>query len=193
MAHPVRDFLPGRRLVVAGAAATFISAAAARAEISSGLIKGAMKRFKLTVPPKPMPDLEFLDVNDQPMHLSDLTGQARLINLWATWCAPCVKEMPSLDRLQAALPRDKFVVLPISLDGPSKAKVAPFYKERELTNLGIYYDKGKKAMSVLDVSLLPTSILVDPAGRELGRIEGDADWDTPEGIALMQAAIANKS
>ena len=71
--------------------------------------------------------------------------------------------------------------------------MAPFYKDRKLANLGIYYDKGRKAMSVLDVSVLPTSILVDPAGRELGRIEGDADWDTPEGIALMKAAIANKS
>ena len=120
MAYPVRDFLLGRRLLMAGAAATFISTATARAEISSGLIKGTMKRFKLTTPPKPMPDLEFLDADDKPMRLADLTGKARLINLWATWCAPCVKEMPSLDHLQAAMPRDKFVVLPISLDWPSK-------------------------------------------------------------------------
>ena len=80
-------------------------------------------------------------------------------------------------------------MLPISLDGPSRAKVAPFYKEQNLSNLGIYYDKGRKAMSVLNVSLLPTSILVDPDGRELGRLEGDADWDTPEGFALMKAAL----
>ncbi|WP_421997607.1 TlpA family protein disulfide reductase [Reyranella sp.] len=161
----------------------------AAAALPPTLIKGAMERFKPTVPPKPMPDLEFLDAQDKPMRLADLTGKVRLINLWATWCAPCVKEMPSLDRLQAALPKDKFVVLPISLDGPSRAKVPPFYKEKGLTHLGIYYDKGRKAMSTLDVSLLPTSILVDPAGREIGRIEGDADWDSPEGIALMKAAL----
>jgi thiol-disulfide isomerase/thioredoxin len=165
--------------------------ATTRAEVPKSLIRGAMARFKPARPPKPMPDLEFLDASDNPLRLADFTGQARLINLWATWCAPCVKEMPSLDRLQAALPRDKFVVLPISLDGPSKAKVAPFYKERNLNDLGIFYDKGRKAMSVLDVSLLPTSILVDPAGRELGRLEGDADWDTPEGFALMRAAMAS--
>jgi thiol-disulfide isomerase/thioredoxin len=192
MAHPDRDFLSGRRLVLAGVAAAIGLPATAWAEIPKSLATGAMARFKLTRPPKPMPDLEFLDADDKSLRLANLTGKARLINLWATWCAPCVKEMPSLDRLQAALPRDKFVVLPISLDGPSKAKVAPFYKDRELTNLGIYYDKGRKAMSVLGVSLLPTSILVDPAGRELGRIEGDADWDTPEGIALMKAAIGNE-
>lgn len=190
MAYPDRYFLPGRRLVLAGAMAAVALPGAARAEVPASLVKGAMARFKPARPPKPLPDLEFLDANDKPMRLADLTGKARLINLWATWCAPCVKEMPSLDRLQAALPKDKFVVLPISLDGPSKAKVAPFYKERKLANLGIYYDKGRKAMSVLDVSLLPTSILVDPAGRELGRLEGDADWDTPEGIALLKAATA---
>ena len=193
MAHPDRYFLPGRRLILAGTAAAIAWTGTARAEIPKGLAKGPMARFKPARPPKPMPDLEFLDANDKPMRLADLTGKARLINLWATWCAPCVKEMPSLDRLQAALPRDKFLVLPISLDGPSKPKVAPFYKEQNLANLGIYYDKGRKAMSVLDVSLLPTSILVDPAGRELGRLEGDADWDTPEGIALMKAAIASHS
>jgi thiol-disulfide isomerase/thioredoxin len=192
MAHPDRDFLPGRRLVLAGVAAAIGLPATAWAEIPKNLATGAMARFKPARPPKPMPDLEFLDADDKSLRLANLTGKARLINLWATWCAPCVKEMPSLDRLQAALPRDRFVVLPISLDGPSKAKVAPFYKERELTNLGIYYDKGRKAMSVLGVSLLPTSILVDPVGRELGRIEGDADWDTPEGIALMKAAIGNE-
>ena len=77
----------------------------------------------------------------------------------------------------------------MSLDGPSRAKVPPFYKEKQLAHLGIYYDKSRKAMSTLDVSLLPTSILVDPAGREVGRIEGDADWDSPEAIALVKAAL----
>ena len=189
MAYPVRDFLPSRRLVMAGAAATFISAATARAEISSALIKGSMKRFKLTTPPKPVPDLEFLDANNQPISLSELNGQARLINLWATWCAPCVKEMPSLDRLQAEMPRDRFLVIPISLDGPSKPKVAPFYADKKLANLGIYFDKGKKVLGALDISVLPTSVLVDAEGREIGRMEGDADWDKPEALALMKAAI----
>src|SRR5260370_35793064 len=191
MAYPVRDFPPGRRRVLAGPTAAVVLPAGAWAEIPKGRVTGPMARFKPARPPKPMPDLEFLDADDKPLRPANLTGKARLINLWATWCAPCVKEMPSLDRLQAALPRDKFVVLPISLDGPSKAKVAPFYKKQDLTNLAVYYDKGRKAMSVLDVSLLPTSILVDPAGRELGRLDGDADTHTPEGIALMRAAMAS--
>jgi hypothetical protein len=79
--------------------------------------------------------------------------------------------------------------VPLSIDGPTKPKVAPFYKDQKLTNLGIYFDKGRKTMQGLDVTLLPTSILVDAQGRELGRIEGDADWDMPESIALMKAAM----
>src|SRR5882724_2712421 len=141
MAHPDRVFLPGRRLVLAGAAAALSLSTATRAEVPKALAKGAMARFKPAKSAKPMPDLEFLDADDKPMRLADSTGKARLINLWATWCAPCVKEMPSLDNLQAALSKKAFLVLPISLDGPSKAKVAPFYKDQKLANLGIFYDK----------------------------------------------------
>ena len=136
-----------------------------------------------------MPDLAFTDANDKPAKLADYKGKTVLLNFWATWCAPCVKEMPSLDKLQAELGKDKFVVLPLSLDGPSKPKVAPFYADRKLTNLGIYFDKAKKVMEALDISVLPTSVLVDPDGRELGRLEGEAEWDKPEALALMKAAI----
>ena len=150
-----------------------------------------MERFKLAAAPKPLPDLEIQSADDKPIKLSDLRGKVLLLNFWATWCAPCVKEMPSLDRLQAALPRDKYLVVPLSIDGPSRPKVAPFYKDQKLANLGIYFDKGRKTMQGLDVTLLPTSILVDAKGSELGRIEGDADWDMPESIALMKAAMGN--
>ena len=91
MAHPDRDFLPGRRLVLAGALAAVALPARVRAEVPKSLVKGAMARFKPTRPLKPMPDLEFLEADDKPVRLADLTGKARLINLWATWCDPCVK------------------------------------------------------------------------------------------------------
>src|SRR6266567_3638909 len=171
MTYPDRDFLPGRRVVLTGAAAVIALPATAWAEIPKSLVTGAMARFKPARPPKPMPDLEFLDADDKPLRLANLTGKARLINFWATWCAPCVKEMPSLDRLQAALGKDKFLVLPLSLDGPSRPKVVPFYKDKDLANLGIYFDRNKKVMQGLGISILPTSILVDPAGNELGRLE----------------------
>lgn len=187
MAHPRSDFLMRRRLLLAAASAFF--AAPALARLGPELATGSVARFALAKEPKTLPDLAFTDADDKPLKLGDYKGKTVLLNFWATWCAPCVKEMPSLDRLQAALGKDKFVVLPLSLDGPSRPKVAPFYEDKKLTNLGIYFDKGKKVLGAVDVSVLPTSILIDAEGRELGRLEGEADWDKPEALALMKAAI----
>lgn len=187
MAHPDRDFLIGRRLLLAAVPAFF--AAPALANLGPELAKGTLARFVLAKAPKPLPDLAFTDAEDKPVSLAAYKGKTVLLNFWATWCAPCVKEMPSLDRLQAEMGKDRFVVLPLSLDGPSRAKVAPFYADKKLANLGIYFDKGKKVLGAVDVSVLPTSILIDAQGRELGRLEGEADWDKPEALALMKAAI----
>ena len=187
MAHPQRDFLIGRRLLLAAVPAFF--AAPALGKLGPDLLKGGVAKFTLSKEPKPLPELAFTDAEDKPLTLAGYKGKAVLLNFWATWCAPCVKEMPSLDRLQAEMGKDKFVVLPLSLDGPSRPKVAPFYADRKLANLGIYFDKGKKVLGALDVSVLPTSILIDAQGRELGRLEGEADWDKPEALALMKAAV----
>lgn len=188
MAYPDPNFLPGRRYILSGALSCAAAAFALPARAA-----GEMSRFERTTPPKPLADVTFQDANEKPLRLADFRGRALLINFWATWCVPCVKEMPSLDRLQAMFPQDKFVILPLSIDGSTKPKVAPFYKDKKLANLGIYFDPGRKAMQGLGVTLLPTSILVDPQGRELGRLEGDADWDLPEGVALVKAAIAGQS
>jgi thiol-disulfide isomerase/thioredoxin len=186
MAHPRTDFLMRRRLLLAAAPAFF--AAPALAKLGPELLTGSLAKFTLAKDPKPLPELAFTDADDKPLKLADYKGKTVLVNFWATWCAPCVKEMPSLDRLQAEMGKDRFVILPLSLDGPSKPKVAPFYADKKLANLGIYFDKGKKVMGALDISVLPTSVLVDPDGREIGRLEGEADWDKPEALALMKAA-----
>jgi thiol-disulfide isomerase/thioredoxin len=187
MAHSRTDFLIGRRLLLAAVSAFF--APPALAKLGPDLLTGTLARFKLAAESKPLPDLAFTDAEDKPLRLADYKGKTVLVNFWATWCAPCVKEMPSLDKLQAEMGKDKFVVLPLSLDGPSRPKVAPFYADRKLANLGIYFDKGKKVMGALDISVLPTSILIDTEGREIGRLEGDAEWDKPEALALMKAAM----
>jgi len=185
MAHSLPDFLLGRRLLLVAGLTSF--AVPALADLGPDLLKGPMARLAPIEPPKPLPDLAFVDADDKPLRLADYKGKAVLVNFWATWCAPCVKEMPSLDRLQAEVGKDKFVVLPLSLDGPSKPKVKPFYEDKKLANLGIYFDKGKKTMQALDVSVLPTSVLIDRQGRAIARLEGEADWDKPEAVALMKA------
>ena len=176
-----------RRLLLAAIPAFF--AAPALAKLGPDLATGTLAKFTLAKEPKPLPELAFTDADDKPVKLADYKGKTVLLNFWATWCAPCVKEMPSLDKLQAEMGKDKFVILPLSLDGPSKPKVAPFYADKKLGNLGIYFDKGKKVMGALDISVLPTSVLIDAEGREIGRLEGDADWDKPEALAVMKAAI----
>jgi thiol-disulfide isomerase/thioredoxin len=176
-----------RRRLLAAVPAFF--ATPALANLGPELVTGGVARFALAKEPRKLPELSFTDADDKPLKLADYKGKAVLLNFWATWCAPCVKEMPSLDRLQAEMGKDRFVVIPLSLDGPSRPKVAPFYADKKLANLGIYFDKGKKVMGALDVSVLPTSILIDGDGRELGRLEGEADWDKPEAIALMKAAL----
>jgi thiol-disulfide isomerase/thioredoxin len=186
MTYPGSDFLLARRLLLGGASAFF--ALPALANLGPELLKGTLAKFQLAKEPKALPELTFNDADDKPLKLADYKGKVVLLNFWATWCAPCVKEMPSLDRLQAEMGKDRFVVLPLSLDGPSRPKVAPFYDDKKLSHLGVYFDKGRKAMQALSISILPTSILVDAQGRELGRLEGEADWDKPEALALMKGA-----
>lgn len=185
-------FRPSRRLLLAGLPFLFASSAlfpaSARAKVSSDLVKGAVRRFERVDPPRALPAVTFASGDDKPLTLSDYKGKVVLVNFWATWCAPCVSEMPSLDQLQKKMGKDKFVILPLSLDGPTRAKVAPFYQDKKLGELGIYFDKGRAAMQALGISVLPTSILIDADGRELGRIEGEADWSAPEALALMKAA-----
>ncbi len=187
MAHSLPDFLIGRRLFLAGALSSF--GLPALADVGPGQLKGSFSRFDLAKAPKPLLDFPFTDAEDKPHKLSDYAGKVLLVNFWATWCAPCVKEMPSLNRLQAEMGKDKFLILPLSLDGPTRSKVAPFYTDNKLANLDIYFDQGRKAMQALDVSVLPTTILIDKIGREIGRLEGDADWSRPEAAALMKAAL----
>ncbi len=184
MTYPVPHFLC-RRAVLGGG--LLLLASPAFANVGPELLKGTLAKFQLAKQPKPLPDLAFLDADDKPLKIGDYRGKTVLLNFWATWCAPCVKEMPSLNRLQAEMGKDRFVVLPLSLDGLSRRKVRPFYEDKKLTNLGVYFDKDRKVMQALDVSILPTSILVDGQGREVGRLEGEADWSTPEALALMKA------
>ncbi len=191
MTHSARNFLPGRRLILSAVPAFF--ALPALADLGTDLFKGTVAKFDRSRAGKPLPALPFLDVQDKPVSFSDFKDRVLLVNFWATWCTPCVKEMPSLDRLQAMVGKEKLIVLPLSLDGPTKPKVVPFYEGKNLTNLGIFFDKGRKVMQAAGVSVLPTTILADGNGHELGRLEGEADWDKPEAVALINAAMGRRS
>ncbi len=155
--------------------------APAAATPASGLDK-----FKGAEAPKPVPPLAFTDGEGRRVDLSAFSGKLVLLNLWATWCGPCVKEMPSLDRLQATLGGDAFQVVALSLDRGGRAAVEPFYRKTGVANLALYLDPGSASMQALGLRGLPTTLLVDQEGRELGRVEGAVEWDAPEVVAFLR-------
>ncbi len=145
-------------------------------------------RFKLSFAgqPRAVPDLHFVDAEGHPLSLADFRGRALLLNTWATWCVPCRKEMPTLDRLQAKLGSPEFQVVALSIDRQGVSVIKPFYKELGLKALGIYVDQSGKAAGDLKAPGVPVTLLVDREGREIARKLGPAEWDSPEMIALIR-------
>jgi thiol-disulfide isomerase/thioredoxin len=139
--------------------------------------------------PRPVPELTFLDGEGQEVSLADFRGKVVVLNLWATWCAPCRREMPSLDRLQAELGDSGLAVIALSLDRGDVAKVREFFDELEIANLEIYRDPDTRVSRALDAIGLPTTIVIDRAGQEVGRLLGPAEWDSADAIALLRPLL----
>lgn len=169
-----------QRLVLAPVESTH---AAATPSAARGLNFHALKQ------PQPLPALQFVDGSGRELALGDFRGRLVLLNLWATWCGPCRKEMPSLDRLQARLGGPEFTVVPLSIDRGGPAAVRDFYHELGISSLGVYVDATGTATADLHVIGVPTSILLDREGRELGRVVGPAAWDSPQALELLHGYL----
>ncbi len=155
-----------------------------------------MAKLKLSAPDAAsrvaVPDVVSLDETGAERRLSDHLGRFVLLNFWATWCIPCVKEMPALLRVSQRWQAEGHaaIVLPISLDRAGLAKVQEFYAQHGLSSLPLRNDKGGAAGRAFTLRGLPTSIIIDAKGREIGRLEGDAPWDGPEAAALFAALFS---
>ena len=147
------------------------------------------EKFILRDNPKPLQPLQFTDGEGRTRSLSDFHGKAILLNIWATWCIPCRKEMPALDRLQAALGGSDFQVVPLSIDRGGIDVVRKFYSEIGVKKLGMFLDASSEVSGKLGLAGLPTTLLVDGQSRELGRLIGPAEWDTPENVEFMKCVI----
>ena len=145
--------------------------------------------FTLLDPPQPAPGLGFTTRAGEAKSLADFRGRAVLVNLWATWCEPCVEEMPSLDRLQAKL-GDRLTVLAISEDRRGGDVVEPFLRKLGLKNLGVYLDSKNAALRDFKIEGLPTSVLIDRDGRMRFRVVGAAAWDSPGMLARLAPYLA---
>jgi thiol-disulfide isomerase/thioredoxin len=136
--------------------------------------------------PRGLPEIKFADRDGLTLTLADFRGRAVLLNIWATWCVPCRKEMTGLDHLQAKLGGDDFIVIPLSIDRGGAAAVAGFYREVGVEKLGIYVDPSSRASHDLGVPGVPTTLLINRDGREVARKMGAAEWDGAELVALIR-------
>ena len=146
--------------------------------------------FGRATKPKPIPELRFVDGAGRALTLADFRGKVLLLNIWATWCAPCREEMPALDRLQAQLGGERFQVVALSVDLQGAPIARKFYGEVGIKALPLYVDPTAKAAFVVDAAGLPATLLVDRAGREVGRHLGPVKWDSPEVVEHLRRAIA---
>ena len=157
------------------------------------LAHGEVAALTMATTPLRLPDLAFEDADGKPKKLSDWRGRTVLVNLWATWCVPCRKEMPALDGLQTRLGGENFEVVAINIDTRDSEKPKNFLRDARLTRLNYFSDEKAKVFQDLKAigrALgMPTSVLVDAQGCEIATIAGPADWDSDDAIKLIKAAM----
>ncbi|QND64686.1 TlpA family protein disulfide reductase [Mesorhizobium loti] len=153
---------------------------------------GPPQNFAVHEAPVPVPEIRFADGAGQPRTLADFSGRVILLNIWATWCAPCRKEMPTLDRLQAEIGGPDFEVVALSMDRGGPDKVKKFFTEIGIEHLALSIDTSAKAMFTLGAPGLPMTLLIDGEGKEIGRLIGPAEWDAPDMVAFIRSHFAAK-
>jgi len=157
------------------------------------LARGEVAAFAVADAPRPLPALSFTDRDGKTLRLADFRGRVTLVNLWATWCVPCRKEMPALDELEAKLGGPDFSVLAINLDTGDRDKPHKFLNEIGVRHLAYYEDPSTNVFQELkrygrSIIGLPTTVLVDRNGCELGVLPGPAEWASEDALALIRAA-----
>jgi thiol-disulfide isomerase/thioredoxin len=148
------------------------------------------KNFVLLDKPNLVAEINFDDGQGRARKLADFKGKVVLLNIWATWCVPCRKEMPALDRLQASLGGANFEVVPVSIDRGGLEVVRRFYIEVGIRNLALYVDSSGQVLGRVRALGLPTSLLIDRSGEEIGRVIGPAEWDASDIIAFVKCFVS---
>jgi len=157
------------------------------------LARGEVAGIAVATEPDRLPDLAFNDASGKTRALSEWRGRTVLLNLWATWCVPCRKEMPALDALQAKLGSDRFEVVTINIDTRNLDKPKTWLQDAGIRQLGYYGDPSAKVFQDLKAigkaTGMPTTLLIDRQGCELGVLAGPAEWASEDAIRLISAAI----
>ena len=152
---------------------------------------GDMRKLQFHTSSKPIPKTEFIKESGDIALLSSLEGKVVLLNFWATWCAPCRKEMPQLSELQRLLGGDDFEVLTIATGRNDPVKMQVFFDQIGINNLPLDRDPKQSLARAMGLLGLPASIIIDRGGHEVARMLGDADWNSDSAIAIIKTIIAN--
>ena len=177
--------LVSRRSVFAFGA-TLLGAGSGRKAAAAGG-DGGLSRLRVHDTPQALPEgLSFTDAEGRETGFGAFRGRGLVVNFWATWCPPCVAEMPALDRLHAMLSREGVEVLALSNDRGGRAQVEPFFQRTGLRHMAIWLDPRGATGRALAVRVLPTTIILDRRGQEVARLLGEAEWDKPEIVAAIR-------
>jgi thiol-disulfide isomerase/thioredoxin len=151
-----------------------------------------LDRLELTEDPPVAPDPGFFGKDGEKVSLTQFRGRIVVLNLWATWCTPCVAELPALARLQAAL-GEKFAVVAVDLENLDAATVTEFLERHNAGSLGVYIDRERNMMRAYTAFALPLTAIIDPEGREIARSLGPQEWDHPDAVAYLRSLAEAKS
>ena len=177
------DLLQRRTVLAAGV--TLLSAAAPR---NSRAALSGLEGWN-AAPGAAPPAFKFLTADGTERTLAEYAGQGVVLNFWATWCVPCVAEMPALDALARTGARERIAVLPLSSDRGGAAAVERFYKEKGIAALPVLLDPRGDAARAFGVRGIPTTVIIDRTGQDRGRLEGAADWSSPAALLALRAAF----
>ncbi len=154
-------------------------------------LSGWMQKFSVApAAPAKAPGAQFVGQDGTTYTLDDFRGKVVLVNFWATWCGPCIRELPSLVRLQESALDPGFTVLALSQDRDGWTDIAPFVAARRLEGLPYFHDRKAAFAGSARIRALPTSVLYGRDGTEVGRLEGHAEWDSKEAVALIRHYLA---
>jgi thiol-disulfide isomerase/thioredoxin len=179
-----------RRMVLASAGnlAAVLALGKLRAEVPDEL--PGLFALRLKRPPAPLPEISFLSEDGAEHQLSEFAGHGLVVTLWATWCAPCVAEMPALAKLAHTLAPDDIGVMPLSSDRGGAPVVRRFLEDHGIVGLPVLLDPKGAATRAWGVRGIPATLIIDKWGREQARLEGPADWSTPEAAARVMELVA---
>jgi thiol-disulfide isomerase/thioredoxin len=184
-----------RPVVLAATAVVVVAVAVVLYVMPSGPVHAPQSISALvpTRPAMPVPEVAFTDGAGKRHMLSEFKGRYVLLNMWATWCAPCVKELPALEHLQEGAGSANFTVVPVNVGRSDALDTAKFLMAHGAAKLSVNVDTTLALMRTLHVYGLPVTVLIDPQGRQIARADGPADWGAPDAIAYFKALSARHS